>query len=486
MVNYCRVIGCHNRSDREKGRSFYRIPEVITNQCEKTHELSEERRRKWLASLNQDLTGKTVKNIRICSDHFIGKKKADLFARDNPDWTPFLNMGTSRQVNTPDNMSSRYFRKKGRAEKSDAAKTLLMFAENMSTDEPVEDLTPLPSEEPLPETEVEMLQKQLALAKEENEKLKCKNHELKEKLKNTNPYSDSALEGNDEKVRSLTGLPCFALLMALFRLVEECLPPKMTLGKFECLVLTLARLRLNLTISFLAFQLAVSKSTISRIFVDVIDVLYVRTQGIVRWPEREELQKTMPLQFQKHFGKKCCVIIDCFEVFIECPSNLMARSETWSNYKHHNTVKFLIGIAPQGVVSFISKSWGGRTSDKFITEHCGFLNKLLPGDLILADRGFDIGDSVGTLCASVNIPAFTKGKGQLSPLDLEETRKIANVRIHVERVIGLVRQKFTFLNGTQPIDVVMTKDERGLTTIDKVAYVCCALVNMCESVVDFN
>jgi hypothetical protein len=86
-----------------------------------------------------------------------------------------------------------------------------------------------------------------------------------------------------------------------------------------------------------------------------------------------------------------------------------------------------------------------------ITENCGFLNKLLPGDLVLADRGFDIRESVGVMCAEVHIPAFTKGKKQLSVKEVESTRKIANVRIHVERVIGSVRQKYTMLQSTVPI-----------------------------------
>ena len=124
------------------------------------------------------------------------------------------------------------------------------------------------------------------------------------------------------------------------------------------------------------------------------------------------------MQFRKHFGKKCAVIIDCFEIRIATPSSVKARCETFSAYNHHNTVTFFIGITPQGVISFISNSWGGRTSDKHITEQSGFLNNLLPGDLVLADRGFDIAASVGTLCAQVKVPAFTKGKSQLSPVDL--------------------------------------------------------------------
>ena len=67
------------------------------------------------------------------------------------------------------------------------------------------------------------------------------------------------------------------------------------------------------------------------------------------------------------------------------PSSLIARAMTWSNCKHHNTVKFLIGVTPQGVISFISKAWGGRVSDKYLTENSGLLRKLLPGDIVFAD-----------------------------------------------------------------------------------------------------
>jgi hypothetical protein len=38
-----------------------------------------------------------------------------------------------------------------------------------------------------------------------------------------------------------------------------------------------------------------------------------------------------------------------------------------------------------------------ETSDKLITEKCGFLHKILPGNLVLAYRGFDIQASIGAL-----------------------------------------------------------------------------------------
>jgi hypothetical protein len=51
---------------------------------------------------------------------------------------------------------------------------------------------------------------------------------------------------------------------------------------------------------------------------------------------------------------------------------------------------------------FISKAFGGRASDKFIVEKSGFMNYLLPGDEIMADRGFTISsnsfkDATGTV-----------------------------------------------------------------------------------------
>ena len=190
--------------------------------------------------------------------------------------------------------------------------------------------------------------------------------------------------------------------------------------------------------------------------------------------------------FQKYFGRKVVMIIDCFELFIDRPRNLLARAQTFSVYKHHNTVKFLIGISLQGVVSFLSKAWGGRASDKFITEHSGFLLNLLPGDLILVDRSFDIQDSVSLHYAEVKVPDFTKGKQQMPPLEVERNRKIANVRIHVERVIGNLWKKYSLFNSQLPTDFLMRKENAGYCTIDKIVTICCALSNLCDSVVPFD
>ena len=110
-------------------------------------------------------------------------------------------------------------------------------------------------------------------------------------------------------------------------------------------------------IEHLSYHFGIHASNVSRTFRKWINVLYERLRVLIKWPEREELYKTMPIEFKK-FGR-CVVVIDCFEVFMERPSSLKARAQTWSNYKHHNTCNFLIGITPQGSISFVLQAWGG-------------------------------------------------------------------------------------------------------------------------------
>lgn len=263
-------------------------------------------------------------------------------------------------------------------------------------------------------------------------------------------------KGNENKVNFYTGLPTYALLLFVLHEIAPFLNVTATssLNKFQQLLLTMMKLRLNLKFVDLGYRFRISHVTASRIFHQTLNILYRCMYRYVVWPEREELHRTMPVSFKEAFGNSVAIIIDCFEVFTERASNLKARCQTWSAYKHHNTVKFLIGICPQGVVSFVSEGWGGRASDKHITENCGILKKLLPGDTVLADRGFNIANEVSIYYATVQIPAFTKGKAQLDPKDVEETRKIASVRIHVERVIGTLRQKYQILFGNLPIEML--------------------------------
>lgn len=146
-------------------------------------------------------------------------------------------------------------------------------------------------------------------------------------------------------------------------------------------------------------------------------------------------------------------------------------------------MKFLIGISPMGTVSFLSKCWGGRVSDKSLTHSSGFFNYLEHGDTILADRGFTLAEDMAVYGANLAIPSFTCGKEQLSQREVEKLKQLSRVRIHIERVIGLVKNRYLILKGPIAISVLKHKNDIEVANVDKILTVCCALINISPSIV---
>ena len=94
--------------------------------------------------------------------------------------------------------------------------------------------------------------------------------------------------------------------------------------------------------------------------------------------------------------------------------------------------------------------------------------------------------SVGLHCAEIKVPPFTRVKKQLSTLEVETARQLSCVRIHVERVIGVLKQKYTIFQSILPISSFMCDEGTSTSFIDKAAVICSALCNCCESVAPFE
>ena len=102
---------------------------------------------------------------------------------------------------------------------------------------------------------------------------------------------------------------------------------------------------------------------------------------------------------------------------------------------------------------------------------------------MLADRGFDTADDLGVFGAHLEVPPFTRGKQQLSLQEVERSKRLSKVRIHIERVIGVLKNKYTILQSTLPINLIKHKSDTDYANIDKILTVCAALVNLSPSVV---
>ncbi|XP_040074605.1 uncharacterized protein LOC120846794 [Ixodes scapularis] len=198
------------------------------------------------------------------------------------------------------------------------------------------------------------------------------------------------------------------------------------------ILLTLMRLRMGLLIADLAFCFQISTASVSRIFSFWIPHLAQLTRKyLMFWLSTETIRMSLPDVFRDMPRTTC--IIDCFEIFSDRPQNLLRRGKMFSFYKSHNTVQVLHAVAPNGFVMFISKAYGGRASDRYITANSGLLDYLEYGDEVLADRGFTITDIL-PIGVELALPSFTKGK-QLAARDVVVSRRLAKLRIHVERSI---------------------------------------------------
>ena len=213
-------------------------------------------------------------------------------------------------------------------------------------------------------------------------------------------------------------------------------PPHSLTAKEE-LFITLVRLRKGIPEKMLGDLYCLSEGHISKIINTWILFLENRLRLLPIWPSKDEIRKSMPECFQKF--KDTRIIIDCTEIFIEQPSASTCQRETFSNYKHHNTAKGLIGIAPSGQLTFISRLYAGRCSDKKILWHCGLLD-LEKGDGVMVDKGFDCEKELQLNEAHIIIPPFLKQQDQFTPEQVKNTRTIASVSIHIERAVRRIKE----------------------------------------------
>ena len=159
-----------------------------------------------------------------------------------------------------------------------------------------------------------------------------------------------------------------------------------SLNPHDEFLLTLMQLRLVLLNKDLADCFDISPILSSFFFTSWMKLFSKLLKNLFAWLPRGAVGGNLPEAFIKTENKKCRVTLDCAWVFIERPKSSDCQAATWSDYKHHNTIKFLENISPSGFITFLRSCYGGQTSNKFITKNNGFYYLLERDDVIMADR----------------------------------------------------------------------------------------------------
>lgn len=90
----------------------------------------------------------------------------------------------------------------------------------------------------------------------------------------------------------------------------------------------------------------------------------------------------------------------------------------------------------------------------------------MPGDSIMADKGFLIQDDIEKLGLRLNVSPFAPGSGQMSSADVKLTKKIAAHRVHVDRAISRVK-KFKIPDNRLELNL--------FSCINQIWFCCCFL-----------
>lgn len=260
------------------------------------------------------------------------------------------------------------------------------------------------------------------------------------------------------------GLPeqCFYVLDLLV---------KQTNLEMNHILLTLKKIRLAEPFSIVADDFGISASCASRIFCKTVPLLAQCLKELIFWPERSKIVQFLPMPFRARYSNVQS-IIDCLEIEIEKPSNSVHQALTWSEYKHCNTIKYLISSTPDGFINFISEGYGGRISDSLLFEKCDFLKKLPSDCAVMADRGFKHVEPllIQKGCTLVRPPSVPSG-AKMSKEDVMQTKRIASLRIHIECLIRRLRE----FNKLKPHACA---DHNLIAVIDEVIVIASALINL--------
>lgn len=195
--------------------------------------------------------------------------------------------------------------------------------------------------------------------------------------------------------------------------------------------ITLMKVRQNYTNLHLAQLFNCSVATIANIITTFIHVLHdiLFKDIMTSIPSRDKNKLSAPSSFSQYGS--CRIVIDCTDIEVAAPGLMSQQNATYSSYRGMNSFKVIVGVAPNAVITYVSKLYPGSISDKAIVLESGLLKHLTPGDMILADKGFLIQDIVPH-GVSVNIPPFLNG-GTFTESEARATKAIARCRIHVER-----------------------------------------------------
>lgn len=468
----CCVFGCTSRKGKNPSLSFHKFPSIgRTVYTENEYGITEKvsQRKVWINKLKM---GKPITdNMRVCSLHFSkedfirpgdNKKKHSLVPAAVPSCKlPESSHEMSRpKRNPPKTRASSNF------SKHMACATI--SKSNVEMDLPLDnpDFSNSESNERIQAAEALLDIQNLVVNKKFG--VDCSTEVKSGDF--IEPFSNRIVTAKD--LSTLTGLQSFQLLYTIVELVAELFPKnrkkRTVMPLKDQVIFTFMKLKTGNRYNVLSILFQVNEVSCRIIFHETLIKVAKVLQYAIIWPSKEEVLNSMPLCFEGF--EKTRVVLDCTEIPLQQAKCLCCRLKTYSQYKKRHTIKVLTGVSPAGLITYVSKAYGGRTSDKELFQQSPVLQLCDQFvDNIMVDKGFLIGDIAEAEGIKIIQPPFLRKQNQFSRQEALLNAKIARARVHIERTNQRMKV-FEIFNKPFPLSL--------LPQVDNILTIICAIVNL--------
>ncbi|XP_018972001.1 uncharacterized protein LOC109103116 [Cyprinus carpio] len=448
LSQYCCVPSCKMSSRFNSVISFHSFP------------LNKETRKKWLQNIQRE-DCEVSPNIRVCSRHF---RTDDFIEQSTPTSRRLLKKGAVPTLFTRSSSPVRtgLWRRRRIPPplKQDPVPTGFQHQEHDYCSSLVQDHLEVDETEVL-RKEFERLKRQVALSVLQR-------------------FCLGRFAASDDDIRFYTRFATYNHLMAFWRLIEPVShnmfrvtrvrtatvseagasgsTSRQSMQPIDEFFLFMVHLSVGLTERDLAHRFNIYQSAVSPIITSWASFLYAILGSVRIWMSEEAVKAHMPKEFQNYPDTH--VVIDCIELRCKTPTSLLLQGEG-----SHCTYKGLIGMAPHGAVTFVSSVCAGSVSDKELLKQSGIVSFLKPEMAIMVKKGFFIDNYVP---CKVYRPSCLLKQEKMPAEEVRETQSIAQLRVHIERLIGRVKQH-------KLLDTVIPLCDTR--TINQLYTVACLLIN---------
>jgi hypothetical protein len=217
------------------------------------------------------------------------------------------------------------------------------------------------------------------------------------------------------------------------------------------LLMTLFWLRVYPSYSLLGWLFGLDKANAWRNVQDTLALLDTLPDFPFDRPTRDRKKvKSAAALFEEFPAVR--LIVDAKEQPFRRPDGWDHQKAFYSGKKKQHTVKYQVGVTPEGRVGTVSVSVPGSVHDLTLLRGSGLLDRLEEGEGVMTDKAY-LGADVGRPGLRVVLPFKRPPKGELSQSQKGYNRRVSRVRVKVEHVLAqlsrfqALRQRFRGIMG---------------------------------------